>query len=247
MMLRKLVSLSVLLLFVLHDIQMELLLFHCWHFNTNFALSAWPKILHQNGVYLTNAYPASSVKFSHGDTIVLHDKSLKLVDDLIISAWWGSTRTWSALHQCSAIFETTLPLLNLFDAHGITAKCLLNLPHSFHLGISKLLAKFDAVLLLKSLHHFVANENQMGIHYIHSLTGLPASDVLCKQEIIHIYAWRSPAPFSPKDTSRAWFVSVEKKLRLDVYLNRPRICLSSYGWEAYTRFGESIINWIYIW
>jgi hypothetical protein len=33
-------------------------------------------------------------------------------------------------------------------------KTLLNLPNGFHSAIAKLLAKFDAILLLKSFRHF---------------------------------------------------------------------------------------------
>jgi hypothetical protein len=42
----------------------------------------------------------------------------------------------------------------LCDAHGIIAENPLNLPNGFHLAIAKLLAKFDAILLLESFHHF---------------------------------------------------------------------------------------------
>jgi hypothetical protein len=53
-----------------------------------------------------------------------------------------------------AIFESVVPFLNLCDAHGIFAENLLNLPNGFHLAISKLLAKFDAIPLLESFRHF---------------------------------------------------------------------------------------------
>jgi hypothetical protein len=42
----------------------------------------------------------------------------------------------------------------LCDAHGIFAENPLNLPNGFHLAIAKLLAKFDAIPLLESFHHF---------------------------------------------------------------------------------------------
>jgi hypothetical protein len=42
----------------------------------------------------------------------------------------------------------------LCDAHGTVAENPLNLPNGFHLAITKLLAKFDAILLLESFRHF---------------------------------------------------------------------------------------------
>jgi hypothetical protein len=72
--------------------------------------------------------------------MVLHDKTLHLVNELIISAW-GPTRPSVTIHWCGAIFELVVPLLNLCEAHGIVAENLLTLPDGFHLAISKLLAK----------------------------------------------------------------------------------------------------------
>ena len=59
-----------------------------------------------------------------------------------------------ALHRRAAIYESVVPLLNLCDAHGIVAENPLNLPNGFHLAIAKLLAKYDAILLLESFRHF---------------------------------------------------------------------------------------------
>jgi hypothetical protein len=42
-------------------------------------------------------------------------------------------------------FEAVKPLFDLLSTHCIIAEHLLNLPDCFHFGISKLLAKFDAV------------------------------------------------------------------------------------------------------
>jgi hypothetical protein len=53
------------------------------------------------------------------------------------------------LHLHAAIFESIVPLLNLCDAHSIIAKNPLNLPNGFHLAVTKLLAKFDAIPLLE--------------------------------------------------------------------------------------------------
>jgi hypothetical protein len=59
-----------------------------------------------------------------------------------------------AIHRREAIFESVVPLLNLCDANGIVAENPLNLPNGFYLAIAKLLAKFDAILLLELFCHF---------------------------------------------------------------------------------------------
>jgi len=82
-----------------------------------------------------------------------HD-GLRLVNELVISASWGPTRTSVDLHWHPAIFESVVPLLNLCDAHAIVTKNPLKLQNGFHLAIAKLLAKFDATPLLESFHHF---------------------------------------------------------------------------------------------
>jgi len=43
-------------------------------------------IIGQNGMYRTSAYPHFLLKFSDGDTMVLHDQSPHLVNELVISA-----------------------------------------------------------------------------------------------------------------------------------------------------------------
>jgi len=53
-----------------------------------------------------------------------------------------------------SMIELVVPLFNLCDAHGIVTKNPLNLPNGFHLVIAKLLAKFDAILLLELFRHF---------------------------------------------------------------------------------------------
>jgi len=80
------------------------------------------------------------------------------------SASWGPTVTWFAVHRCAAIFEAVVPLFYLCDTHGIFPESLLNLPNSFHLGIAKLLAKFDAIPLLKSFRHFAIIDNLTSLH-----------------------------------------------------------------------------------
>lgn len=57
---------------------------------------------------------------------------------------------WSALHWYTTIFEGTVLLLKLYDGHDIVTESLLNLPDNFHLRIIKLLAQFDAKLLISS-------------------------------------------------------------------------------------------------
>jgi hypothetical protein len=55
--------------------------------------------------------------------------------------------------QCAAIFEAVKPLFDLRSTHFIFAESLLNLPDCFRFGVSKLLAKLDAVLLLHAFSH----------------------------------------------------------------------------------------------
>jgi len=105
-------------------------------------------------MYRTSAYPHLLRKFSDGDTMVLHDQSPHLVNELVISACSGPTGTSVPLHRRAAIFESVVLLRNLCDAHGIVAENPLNLPNGFHLVIAKVLAKFGAVPLLESFRHF---------------------------------------------------------------------------------------------
>jgi hypothetical protein len=59
--------------------------------------------------------------------------------------------------QCAAIFEAVKPLFDLRSTHCIIAESLLNLPDCFCFGISKLLAKLDAVPLLHAFSHIGQN------------------------------------------------------------------------------------------
>jgi hypothetical protein len=56
----------------------------------------------------------------------------------------------------AAIFEAVKPLFDLRSTHCIITESLLNLPDCFHFGISKLLAKLDAVPLLHTFSHYWA-------------------------------------------------------------------------------------------
>jgi hypothetical protein len=116
--------------------------------------SSLGQIIGQNEMNRTSAYPYLLHKFSDGDTTVLHDQSLHSVNELVISACQGPTRTSITLHQRAAIFDSVVPLPDFCDAHGIVAENPLNLPNGSHLGIAKLLAKFDAVPLLELFCHF---------------------------------------------------------------------------------------------
>jgi hypothetical protein len=62
----------------------------------------------------------------------------------------------------------------LCDAHGIFAKNPLNLPNGFHLAIAKLLAKFDAIPLLKLFRHFV-RKLQCDARRVYTLTRMLAA------------------------------------------------------------------------
>ena len=74
-----------------------------------------------------------------------------------------------AVHPHVAIFELVVPLLNLYDAHGIVAENPLNLLNGFHLAIAKLLAKFDAIPLLESFRHF-RRKQQCDARCVNTLT-----------------------------------------------------------------------------
>jgi hypothetical protein len=61
------------------------------------------------------------------------------------------------VRQCAANFEAVKPLFDLRSTHCIIAESLLNLPDCFRFGISKLLAKLDAVPLLHAFSHIGRN------------------------------------------------------------------------------------------
>ena len=115
-------------------------------------------------MYRSNAYPYLVCQFLDSDTTVLHDQSPHLVDDIVISASWGPTVSWFAVHWCAAIFEAVVPLFYSCDTHGIVPEGLLNLSNSFHLGIAKLSAKFDAIPLFESSRHFAITDNPTSVH-----------------------------------------------------------------------------------
>jgi hypothetical protein len=61
------------------------------------------------------------------------------------------------VRQCAAIFEVGKPLFGLRSTRCIITESLLNLPDCFRFGISKLLAKLDAVSLLHVFSHIGQN------------------------------------------------------------------------------------------
>jgi hypothetical protein len=64
------------------------------------------------------------------------------------------------VRQRAAIFEAVKPFFDLCSTHCIIAVRLLNLPDYFHFGISKLLAKLDAVPVLHMFSHIRRNAVQ---------------------------------------------------------------------------------------
>jgi hypothetical protein len=72
------------------------------------------------------------------------------------------------VRQCAAIFEAVKPLLDLRSTHCIIAETLLNRLDCFRFGISKLLAKLDAVPLLHAL--VILGEMQCDEHVLQHLT-----------------------------------------------------------------------------
>jgi hypothetical protein len=64
------------------------------------------------------------------------------------------------VRQCAAIFEAVKPLFDLRSTHCIITESLLNLLDCFRFGISRLLAKLDAVPLLHAFGHIGRNAMQ---------------------------------------------------------------------------------------
>ena len=168
-------------------------------------------------MYRTSAYPHLLRKFSDGDTTVLHDHSPHLVNELVISACWGPTKMSIALHRRAAIFELVVPLVwcPCHRRHNP-----LNLPNGFHLAIAKLLAKFDAILLLESFVIFAECDACCVYTLTHTMA---ARDWCC------LLAGKNPRTHMtllstslPQHTFRASLVST-KKNHVRYFLNSPRI------------------------
>jgi hypothetical protein len=126
------------------------------------------------------------------------------------------------LHRHAAIFESIVPLLNLYDAHSIVVKNPLNLPNGFHLAISKLLAKFDAMAQLESFRHFRRKYQMRRALYLHS-----HSHAGCTRLTLSVGGKNSRkrmkvSTLMPQHTSRASLVSLEKN-HVGYFLNSPRM------------------------
>jgi hypothetical protein len=73
-------------------------------------------------------------------------------------------------HCPPTIFEVVKLLFDLRSTHCIITESLVNLPDCFCFGISKLLAKLDAVLLLEAFSHYWAKCNATSTYYSTSHT-----------------------------------------------------------------------------
>jgi len=111
---------------------------------------------------------------------------------LMTMSFWasrGPTVTWFAVHLCAANFEAVVPFVYPCDTRGIVPENLLNLSNTFHLRIAKLLAKFDAIPLLKSFRHFAIIDNLTSVHNTYTIIDRqPATDPFYRQEKIHACA-----------------------------------------------------------
>jgi hypothetical protein len=74
------------------------------------------------------------------------------------------------VRQYAAIFEAVKSLFDLRSTHCIIAESLLNLPDCFRFGISKLVEKLDAVMLIHAFSHYWAKCNAMSTYYSTSHT-----------------------------------------------------------------------------
>ena len=88
-----------------------------------------------------------------------------MFDILRCSACCRPSRPWITFNRFLTIFEAFAPHFYLCFTHCMVPESLLNYPNSFHSGMFKLNAKFDADSLLHSLSHFVCDG-----HTIHMLT-----------------------------------------------------------------------------
>ena len=81
------------------------------------------------------------------------------------SACCRPSRTWITFNIFSTIFEVFVPQFYLCRTHCMIPKSFLNHLNTFHAGMSKLNAEFDADLLFCSLSHF-----ECAGHTVHRLT-----------------------------------------------------------------------------
>lgn len=213
---------------------------HCFYsivssFSINFADTfLMPKSLCK--IECTNPM-LTFVSFAISQTVIriLQDQSPHLLNDIVIPTCWGPTWTWFTVHWCPAIFEAVVPLLDARCAHGIVSESLLNLANGFCLGIAKLLAKFDSILLLKfstRIHSLADCQQLMLSSGRKKFTNAHA----CPLYILH---WR-------KSPTLHWFM-LEKNKKLGLILfeqcgiytfNTKKFC--HYYWKSETLEVESI-------
>jgi hypothetical protein len=100
------------------------------------------------------------------------------------------------------------------------AESLLNLPDCFHFGISKLLAKLDAIPLLHVFSHYWAKCNETSTYYSTShISCLGEKDAPGKAGKNHACAGRSTPPlWSYLPTFCHWFF--REKNKVGYFLNR---------------------------
>jgi hypothetical protein len=120
----------------------------------------------------------------------------------------------------------------------------LNLANGFHLGIAKLLTKFDAISLLMLFCHFTPYWNPTSTHYTSSLIGrLPVTDAFCGREKIHDSIWMSPPHLHQREPPALhWFT--REKIRFDTFWTH-HVCMqySGKGYVKGTDLGLARRKW----
>lgn len=162
--------------------------------------------LSQNIIYGINVYYFLFHKFLDGNTTILRDKVLNLVNETVISTCWRNTRMCSTFHRCAVIYTSLLPLINFGDDHGIVAENLLNLHNG---SISSILCKkwCDSAALIN-------NEITSNSHYTFSLKcWLPTADTIYGRG----KKFTVPCMFLPEDTKWTLFVISERKVGCFLY------------------------------
>ena len=109
--------------------------------------------------------PQISFSFSHCQSPMFVDCSPYMFNTLRCSACCRPSTTWITFNRFSTIFEVFVLHVYLHYTHCIVPESLLYHPNSFHGGMFKLNAEFDADLLLCSLSHFECDG-----HTVHMLT-----------------------------------------------------------------------------
>jgi hypothetical protein len=102
-------------------------------------------------------------------------------------------KTLTLLRTCRAFFglvdDGCFHCEDCAFVSGIVPESLLNLSNGFNLSIAKLLAKFNAVMLLNSFCHFAITNNPPSTHNTYTIIDrLPATDAFCRRETIHAFA-----------------------------------------------------------